>query len=216
MLTRPSTKPYLQYRSLGDMTGASQSDYSFDPDSGYLPKVIEQNGEERDKTTGAIIRHPSFAPKDIAEEFFASGRAYWEASDTFRQLGSIFFGQTNTTLPPRIDKVIGFALGTLTMRYRTEPSRSAVQHALLLSIRDWLLARCGVACYVQDPMCQDADREILGKAGVEVVDDPEGFLKVDERSVVVTFAPGFALREVIADIARPAVIIWAPVEGYTG
>jgi hypothetical protein len=178
--------------------------------------VVLQHGEERNKATGAIVRHHSFAPKEVAEGFFDSGCDHWGTSITARRLRTIFLGRAEVKLPKRIDKVIGFALGTLTMRYRTGPSRSAVQHALLLSIRNWLIARSPVECYAQDPMYQDADREILGTAGVQVVDDPEGFLKVDETSVVVTFAPGFPLREIVADIARPAVIIWAPVEEYTG
>ncbi|KAK0713716.1 hypothetical protein B0T26DRAFT_753804 [Lasiosphaeria miniovina] len=40
-----------------------------------------------------------------------------------------------------------------------------------------------------------------------VLDDPRGFLKLNSASVAVGIAPDFPLKQIVADIARPAVII---------
>jgi hypothetical protein len=57
-------------------------------------------------------------------------------------------------------------------------------------------------------MYEDVDREVLGELGMTVLDNPRGFLEVDESTVVFAQAPGVAVRQIVADIARPAVMIW--------
>ncbi len=59
----------------------------------------------------------------------------------------------------------------------------------------------------------DTDKEVLGRVGVTVVDDPRGFLEVDDNSVVICVAPNVPVKQIIADIARPAVLIWNRVTG---
>lgn len=65
---------------------------------------------------------------------------------------------------------------------------------------------------MQDPEYTSVDREILDGFGLQTVDDPEGFLKVDEQSIVLSIAPNVPVKHIIADIARPAVVIWFHVE----
>jgi hypothetical protein len=51
----------------------------------------------------------------------------------------------------------------------------------------------------------------LAEFGFTVLDDPRALLEVGNRSVVVSFAPDSPLRQIVADIARPAALIWPRV-----
>ncbi|KAK3904685.1 hypothetical protein C8A05DRAFT_31504 [Staphylotrichum tortipilum] len=68
-----------------------------------------------------------------------------------------------------------------------------------------------VKCYAQDPVYEDVDHEVLGELGMTVLEHPRGFLEVDEAAVVFSLAPNVAVRQVVADIARPAVMVWERV-----
>ncbi|OAL68668.1 hypothetical protein A7C99_0039 [Trichophyton rubrum] len=52
------------------------------------------------------------------------------------------------------------------------------------------------------------DSKVLGEAGITIVADLEGFLQVDDAAVVVSLYPNAPVKQVVADISRPAVIIW--------
>jgi hypothetical protein len=49
---------------------------------------------------------------------------------------------------------------------------------------------------------------VLGEEGVVVMEDPRAFLEVDEASVVIAVASDICVRQIVADLARPAVVIW--------
>lgn len=88
------------------------------------------------------------------------------------------------------------------------------QHALILAIRDIVekLQTAGQAaqieCFAQDPVYTETDRRLLRSFGIKDLDDPRGFLEVDDDSLVISFSPSIPVRQIIADIARPAVMIW--------
>ena len=97
--------------------------------------------------------------------------------------------------------------------------RAASQHGLLLTLKEWLQQRNPkeeIPCYAQDPIYNSMDKQILGEAGGEVIDDPRGWLEVDEQSMMISVAPNVPVKEIITDIARPAVIIWCRVEFNDG
>jgi hypothetical protein len=57
-----------------------------------------------------------------------------------------------------------------------------------------------------------AEREFLHSNGVEFVEsNGELFLKVDERTVVMSYRNWNPVKQVVADIAKPAVLICRPV-----
>lgn len=57
-----------------------------------------------------------------------------------------------------------------------------------------------------------AEEEFLQKHGVEFVESNAGlFLKVDERTAVVSYRNFNPVKQVVADLARPAVLICRPV-----
>ena len=136
---------------------------------------------------------------------FEKERRAWEASEAHSNLEAIL----STTRADKINNIVGIACGSLS---RSGRPNSAFQHALLLTAMDWLRKkRPGekeLSCYVQDPEYTLIDREILNGVGIQAVDDPEGFLKVDDRSIVLSIAPNIPVKSIIADIAIPAMVIW--------
>jgi hypothetical protein len=97
--------------------------------------------------------------------------------------------------------------------------RSVVQHAVILILRRFFamsqrVPQRDILCFAQDPQYEEADKIALAEVGVSVVDHPRGFLKVDDSSLVFAICPGVQVRQIVADIARPAVMIWHNVGEY--
>jgi hypothetical protein len=65
-----------------------------------------------------------------------------------------------------------------------------------------------VMCYAQDPSYTAVDKRLLRNKGVTVLEDPRGFLEVDDDSVVISVSPTVPVRQIVADIAKPMVLIW--------
>ncbi len=90
---------------------------------------------------------------------------------------------------------------------------NAGQHALALSLCDLISSQQDVSgdivtCYAQDPAYTDVDRSVLSQAGFIVLEDPRGFLELDDTSIVISFGADIPVHDIIADIARPAILIW--------
>jgi hypothetical protein len=89
---------------------------------------------------------------------------------------------------------------------------SALQHAFALEMRNLihpLQPSLGhFQSYAQDPAYSEIDKRLLEKEGFAILDDPRGFLEVDNSSVVLSIAPNIPVRQIVADIARPALLVW--------
>lgn len=86
------------------------------------------------------------------------------------------------------------------------------QHGLVLTLRDIFNERRKpgqppAQCFAQDLWYNDLDKAILGKAGITVLQHPHGYLEVDDETVVVSISPSCPVRDVIAELAKPAVMI---------
>lgn len=119
----------------------------------------------------------------------------------------------------RCNKSVAFGLGSVSGPIRIDrDNRSAYQHALLHTLRDMVasLFTANVAshidCYAQDPIYSDTDKAVLQRYGICPVDDPEGFLEVDQATAVISISPNIPVRGVIADLALPVVMIWDYVD----
>jgi hypothetical protein len=149
---------------------------------------------------------------ETTQKAFDDGVGAWRASHECKKIKDTLMA---TGLPKNITKIIAFACCTMSGA-RDELKSRITQHALILTIRDVLQEKNPTAdgeikCYAQDPLYTDVDKAILKGAGVQVLNDPFGFLEVDDSSVVISFAPGIPVRQIIADIARPAIMIWNSV-----
>lgn len=117
------------------------------------------------------------------------------------------------------------ALACGTMAYGGDAYRPAsnvtsmAQHVLVLMLRDFLATAqheasthgdgaAEIKCYAQDPIYTPADEKVLYEAGITVIDDPRAFLEIDDSSVVISCCPDIPVRQIVADLARPALIIW--------
>ncbi|KAJ5121427.1 uncharacterized protein N7515_009388 [Penicillium bovifimosum] len=202
----------LSYRCASQLK--REIDYDWDEqvlDSVYAPILVSHHLCELDSTseTKEIIPNTPIGEKGAVALDFQEKRKKWEESSTCKKF---FETLASSAGSHEIKKIIGFACGSLSL---PNNSHSATEHALLVSVRDWLKSRDGdkeAACYVQDPMNTSVDREVLAEVGFEVIDDPRGWLEVDEKSFVISIAPNVPVKEIIADIARPAVVIWFRVK----
>lgn len=131
----------------------------------------------------------------------------WTESDMCHNLKQIL---SSSAADLDISKIVGFSLGSISYDNK---DRSAYQHALLLTLRDYLLEERDIVapCYVQDPIYTDEDNTIMKENDVEILDDPLGWLEIDDSSIVVSISSNVSSKEIIADIARPAIVIWERV-----
>lgn len=187
--------------------------FDFDPEwSLFCAIQIYHRGRRVNKETKEELPPVLTLDADFVTQMFNGKVQEWKASTACEKLKSIL---SLAAKDHKIDKVIGFALGDFATDLGPDSlhirHQSASQHAILLTLEEWLQERDrkeNVPCYVQDPVYNSIDQEILGNVGIEVIDDPRGWLEIDEQSMMITVAPNVPVKEIIADIARPAVIIW--------
>jgi hypothetical protein len=171
----------------------------------YLPVEVAHWTEIRNAHTGELVSPWPASDYATVRQRFQQARRSLEGSELFAQIRSML---TSTAIPHGIHKIVALACSTLTWA-GDGSSRSMAQHALALAIGDLLGSGGdgGVQCYAQDPIYTPTDEQVLCEAGFTVVDDPRAFLEVDEDSVVIAISPDIPIRQIIADIARPAIMI---------
>ena len=190
----------------------------FDPRTAFLPMTVNLDTIPVLPATGEAVFDIPVRPESETRAILQQEKARWDASAACRELIATLQGVADAGRLPRVDKVVAFACHRPSVIEGAE--RVAAEHAVVLSIRDFF-AQHGttVQCYAQDPVYEDVDRKVLGELGATVLDHPRGFLEVDESTAVFSLAPDIAVRQIVADIARPALMIWEkvreiPREGY--
>ena len=68
-----------------------------------------------------------------------------------------------------------------------------------------------IRCYAQDPSYLDCDKEFLKTICIDTIEDPKGFLEVDEKTLVVSVSPDVPVKQIVADLQRPAAMLWDTV-----
>jgi hypothetical protein len=151
------------------------------------------------------------------EDIFQSTRDQWQKSEQCKQL--ILIIQSINVLV-NINQIVAFACGSIRNDLDTdqETPRSSCQHSLILTLRDILDGKRedlgSVSCYAQEPAYSDTDKLILGDHGITVLDDQDGFLRVDDSTLVISCAPQVPVKQIIIDLARPAAMIWNRIEAH--
>jgi hypothetical protein len=86
-----------------------------------------------------------------------------------------------------------------------------MQHAVVETIAKLLKKKHSgsVICYAQDPAYDDNAKEIL--RSIERVDDPGGFLKVDENTLIISICCQIPVKQIIADVKYPGAMLWHTV-----
>jgi SRR1 len=169
---------------------------------------ITHRGELRNKLTEETIIRASIQSEEV-KEVFQTLRQEWEVSGPCEQLRSTL---ASVKMPIEISKIIGLACSTMAYSDSKATPRSAFQHALLLTLQDVLGKKEGnpenISCYAQDPCYTDSDKSVLEAAGIRVLEHPEAFLEIDDSSVVISSCPNVPVRQIVSDLARPALMIW--------
>ncbi|KAI0387136.1 hypothetical protein F5Y04DRAFT_288855 [Hypomontagnella monticulosa] len=223
------TKPFIFYCSIQRLLSQGQGDmFPFDPQKTCLavgpvcPKLRKDGGASEEVDPPKLMFHVPTLTR-----LFELTRQDWETSNVFPEIRTLLKANRNRLY--KVDNIVAFALGQLSDGNNFE-SDCAYQHAFVLSIQRILSEMTtpkpfyyfkpllkalsknkkdhDVELYAQDPAYTDSDKEVLADAGIKVLPDPKGFLQVGDNSMVVSISANIPIHQIIADIARPAAIIW--------
>ncbi|RAK84016.1 hypothetical protein BO79DRAFT_159499 [Aspergillus costaricaensis CBS 115574] len=208
---------YIMYVSKTPRISYSSLQEVLDEDNlgDYLPYNHIEIGHYkylRDIRTKELYLNCSINSVPDASKLLQESHQIWENTTECQELRVKLMSRK--TAP--ISKIVGIALGSFATVYPDFQDRSAFQHALLLTLRDIFckmhnVSQDAIPCFAQDPVCMKNDAVAAGEHGIKIVEDPDAFLEVDESTVVVSVAPDIAVRQIVFDIARPAVLIWNKV-----
>ncbi|WEW60803.1 hypothetical protein PRK78_006291 [Emydomyces testavorans] len=166
---------------------------------------------------------------------FESFQAQWTSSAVCKaftaQLCKFLDGEDGS--PKTVSKIICFGLGDLHVKpwhWRTEQNSmkpenereaetrfvegALIHHAVALTIAN--VARCyaengngGLKLFTQDPAYTDESKGMLRDAGFECIGEygAGGFAELDDRSIVFSAFAAAPIQQIIADLARPVVVI---------
>jgi hypothetical protein len=117
-----------------------------------------------------------------------------------------------------IQHIVAFACGSIRDDSEQQTPRSSFQHVLVLTLRNILSKKQedlgGISCYAQEPAYSEVDILTLRENGITVLDEPEGFLNVDDSTLVVSCAAQVPVKQITLDLARPAAMIWDRIKEH--
>jgi hypothetical protein len=186
------------YNSIVNLTSCQDIEI-FNFEKAYLPMWI--CAPIRRFGIGLEFKNPPTSP----EEDFSMYQTIvqqWKTSQHFEQVQDVL---ASVEIPFAVTKVIGLGLGPLVLKSRVF-ERSVFQHALVSVLRQKF--SISSSAYVQDPAYTQRDRNILHSAGLTVLEDPQGLLELDEYSILLAISPNIPIKDIVADICRPGIIIW--------
>ncbi|KAI2606736.1 hypothetical protein GGR54DRAFT_406730 [Hypoxylon sp. NC1633] len=134
-------------------------------------------------------------------------------------IGQMFYSMfMRVQLPSYINKIVCFNLGSITSRPANDyvSARHAMyKHAAAMTIVEALHRRFGtvISLFAQDTTYCNKCTQVLYKKGFSIVGmhGAGGFAEIDEHTLVFAPNPAFCLKEIVADIAEPAAMLWNTV-----
>ena len=186
----------------------------FEPDDAgeeselYLhPLRIEHGTAIQVKETGDIVK-PTLRPYEDLEKSFKEVYDAFCRSAEAKELTT----KLSSTPRPKVNKVLAFALGTMSLK---DSSATLYHHAILLALQAFFC----VDCFAQDQRYLKDDKTLLESLGehekVKVVTEPEGWLMLDESSVLYAHTPNIPVKAITVDLVQPAIIIWKKVSNQS-
>ncbi|KAI0969631.1 hypothetical protein F4678DRAFT_473820 [Xylaria arbuscula] len=179
----------------------------FDPTIAYLPmRILACTMELRLRPDDENDLHVTST--EGLREAFCDIEQKWKMSETYEQLQAALAAVKTDFV---LDKVIGVALGPPVLITQVN-HHSIIQHALITAIHSILL-QTGVLSasskrFVQDPIYTQQEKDVLCSAGFTVLEGPQAFLTLDNSSILVSISPNVPVKQIVADLCRPGIIIW--------
>ena len=173
--------------------------------------VVEHQAIQLHSVTNEYVpQYPLLSLQEV-QATFQRKRTEWESSGACQELISTL----RSAAIPNVKNIVAFACFNMSDCAMAE--RSACQHALILILRQFFakqqhITEGDIPCFAQDPLYEDVDKKVLADAGISALENPRAFLVVDDTSLVISISPEAPIRQIIADIAQPAVMIWNRVE----
>jgi hypothetical protein len=162
---------------------------------------------ERDKITKEPVSNPFSTDYKTIGDFFKRSILTWEESEAYKQLKSTLISaiahvRSKRLLDLRVDQF----LLVNNISWPTDLH-------LLLTVRDLLQEKDkkikdDIACYAEDPAYTSIDKSVLEEYGIRVLDDAGAFLEIDDFSGVLSCAADLWVKQIVIDLARPAILIW--------
>ncbi|KAK9787177.1 hypothetical protein SCARD494_10707 [Seiridium cardinale] len=219
---------FKPYRDLIEDAEEESIEPECDEDLGWYPRDISLEDRRTLASRALSLTRGGYLPTHIDSRFIKAtwdeARHNWSQSRVCKELKATLSGLTYI---PKAKRVVCFGLGRLDRNFDASGSdelaacdglpryRTMTQHSAALTLAAVLGERSGsgpLPVFVQDPDYSSEHREMLRDAGMEVVGGygSLAFTYVDDETVVLTCAPGIPVRQIVADIARPAAMIWDP------
>lgn len=181
----------------------------------YCSVRIAHEAVLREKKTGKILTGNDATPessKRDAKRFFEQNLRTWNEGQQSRSFVSILKSRQDYFKNGGVSNIISFGSGTFTGKVNSNwKNRASFQHASLLTLREFLREALGdtddTQILAQDPAYTQVDKDILKEQGITTVDDPDGFLELDNRSIVFSCAPTAPIKQIVMDLCRPLVLI---------
>ena len=161
-----------------------------------------------------VMPEKHYHSHEETEKRFQAVSQEWKASQQCQKLETLLMSKPALA----INKVVAFACASMADQNNDDdrPMRSRYQHALVVTLCKMFgqinESKGPIQCYAQDPAYGDVDRSVLAQHDVTVVEDPVAFLQVDDNTAVVSIAPDICVKEIVCDLAKPAVLIWYVVD----
>lgn len=198
--------PFLHYQTYQQLLAASTDPRKFYPKQASCPLSICYFARTRGHRRSQLLPGQIYKPPQEVQRSFEHGVRIWQTSKVCKHVETTL---RTIQLNGSVSRIVAFSNGTVSI---DDSQRMILQHALILTMSDVLQslqADSGIKiqCFAQDPAYIKTDRKVLQDAGITVLEDPRAFLEVSDESVVLSFAPDIPVRQIVTDLARPAIII---------
>jgi hypothetical protein len=157
---------------------------------------------------------------------WAEARTNWQQSPACEELRAVFQGCQSL---PKVTRIVCLGLGSFEVAVTRVDNdeeagldglplrRSMTQHAAAITVAEVLgkqLPGARPVIMAQDPAYSALAKRILKEDGIEVIDGygSLAFTLIDEETLVFSCCPNIPVKQIVADIARPAAMIWDRVK----
>ncbi|CAG9986331.1 unnamed protein product [Clonostachys byssicola] len=211
---------YFLYQDLKAIVSEEEHDHNLGEAVATLSDEIRRTLATRAMSISLISYAPTSIDYDrIRGEWDAVVNHRWPLSHTCAEITKVLAEQA--AISKNINKIVCFGLGSLGWSIEIEDERyepadrvysAIVQHAAALTIAKVIGKRLdvgGLTVFCQDPIYSAADKRVLAEAGIQVVGGRGGlaFTYIDENTVVISCHPNIPVKQVVADLGKPAILI---------